>query len=56
MSSTQPNPNWFGLGWVGLGWVVLNLCDRLGWAEFFLSHYGGLGQKIPSTQSAHPYL
>ena len=26
------------VGWVGLGWV-----------EFFFTHHGGLGQKIPST-------
>ena len=34
--------------WVGLGWV-----------EFFFTHHGGLGQKIPSTwpnpTHAHPY-
>ena len=33
--------------WVGLGWV-----------EFFLTHHGGLSQKIPSTRPnlthAHP--
>ena len=34
---TQPNP--CGLGWVGL--------------NFFLTHYGGLGQKIPSTRPMH---
>ena len=36
------------VGWVGLGWV-----------EFFFTHHGGLGQKIPSTQQLtrlmHPY-
>ena len=30
------------MGWVGLGWV-----------EFFLTHHGGLGQKIPSTRPMH---
>ena len=33
----QPNP--CGLGWVGLGWI-----------EFFLTHHGGLSQKIPSPR------
>ena len=41
-------------------WVGLNLCDGLGWVEFFLTHHGGSGQKIPSTRPnpthAHPYL
>ena len=50
---TQPDP-------CGLGWVGLDLCDGLGWVEFFLTHHGGLGQKISSTQPnpthAHPYL
>ena len=32
----QPNPT-------QLMWVV-----GLGWVEFFLTHHGGLGQKIPS--------
>ena len=40
-------------------WVGLDLCDGLGWIEFFLTHHGGLGQKIPLTQlnptHAHPY-
>ena len=39
-------------------WVGLDLCDGLGWIEFFLTHYGGLGQKIPSIRPnpahAHP--
>ena len=39
-------------------WVGLDLCDELGWVEFFLTHHGGLGQKISLTQSnpthAHP--
>ena len=26
-------------------WVGLDLCDGLGWVEFFLTHHGGLGQK-----------
>ena len=29
-------------------WIGLNLSDGLGWVEFFLTHHGGLGQKIPS--------
>ena len=50
---------WVGLGWTYvMGWVRLDLCDGLGWVEFFFTHHGGLGQKIPSTQSnlthAHP--
>ena len=33
-------------------WVGLDLCDELGWIEFFfLTHHGGLGQKIPLTWS-----
>ena len=47
MGSTRPN------------WVGLDLCDGLGWVEFFLTHYGELGEKIPSTRPnpihAHPY-
>ena len=44
MDSTQPM-------WVRLGWVGLDLCDGLGWVEFFfLTHYGRLGQKIPLTR------
>ena len=39
-------------------WVGLDLCDGLGWVEFFLTHHGGLGQKISLTRSnpthAHP--
>ena len=38
MGSTQPM------------WVGLDLCDRLDCVEFFLTHHGGLGQKIPSTR------
>ena len=34
-------------------WVGLDLCDGLGWVEFFLTHYGGLGQKIPLTRPMH---
>ena len=41
-------------------WIGLDLCDRLDWVEFFLTHHGELGKKIPSIQSnpthAHPYL
>ena len=41
-----------------LGYVGLDLCDGLGWFEFFLTHYGRLGKKIPSTRPnltyAHP--
>ena len=33
MGSTQPM------------WVGLDLCDGLGWVEFFLTHHGGLGQE-----------
>ena len=40
MGSTQPNPT--HVGWVGLGWV-----------EFFLTHHGGLGQKILLTRPMH---
>ena len=43
---TQPNS-------CGLGRVGLDLCDELSWVEFFLTHHGGLGQKIPSTQPMH---
>ena len=31
-------------------WVGLDLCDGLGWVEFFWTHHDGLDQKIPSTQ------
>ena len=31
-------------------WVGLDLCDELGWVEFFLTHHSGLGKKILSTQ------
>ena len=31
-------------------WVGLNLCDELGWVEFFLTHHGWLGKKIPLTR------
>ena len=43
MGSTQPNPT-------HVDWVGLDLCDELGWVEFFLTHHGELGQKIPSTR------
>ena len=32
-------------------WIGLDLCDRSDWVEFFLTHHGELGKKIPSTQS-----
>ena len=38
---TQPNP-------CGLDWAYV-----MGWVEFFLTHHGGLGQKIPSTRPMH---
>ena len=31
-------------------WVGLDLCDGLGWVEFFLTHHSGFGQKILSTR------
>ena len=34
-------------------WVVLDLCDGLGWVEFFLTHHGGLGQKMSLTRPMH---
>ena len=43
MGSTQPNPT-------HVDWVGLDLCDELGWVEFFLTRHGELGQKIPSTR------
>ena len=43
MDSTQTNPT-------HMGWVGLDLCDGLGWVEFFLTHHGGLSQKILSTR------
>ena len=46
MGSTRPNPT-------QLGWVGLDLCDGLDWVEFFLTHHGGLGKKIPSTRPMH---
>ena len=52
MGSTRPNPT-------HVNWVGLDLCDELGWVEFFLTYHDGLGQKIPSTlpnpTHAHPY-
>ena len=44
MGSTRPNR---------LMWVGLDLCNGLGWVEFFLTHHGGLGQKILSTRPMH---
>ena len=56
MGSTRPNPS--HVGWVESGRVGLDLCDGPGCVEFFLTYYGGFGQKIPSTRSnpthAHP--
>ena len=43
IGSTRPNPLW-------IGW---DLCDGLGWDEFFLTHHGGLDQKIPLTRPMH---
>ena len=44
MGSTRPNrPMWVGL----------DLCNGLGWVEFFLTHHSGLGQKILSTRPMH---
>ena len=57
MSSTRPNLT--HVGWVDLGWLGLDFCDGLDLVEFFLTHHGGLGQKIPLTRPnlihAHPY-
>ena len=30
-------------------WIGLDLCDGLGWVEFFLTYHGRLGQKISLT-------
>ena len=43
MDSTQTNLT-------HMGWVRLDLCDGLSWVEFFLTHHGGLSQKILSTR------
>ena len=46
------------MGSTQLIWVGLDLCDGLGWVEFFLTLHGRLGQKIPLTRAnltyAHP--
>ena len=34
-------------------WVELDLCNGLGWVEFFFTYHGGLGQKIPLTWPMH---
>ena len=34
-------------------WVGLDLCDGLGWVEFFLTYHGGLGKKILLTRPMH---
>ena len=36
MGSTRPNPT-------HVSWIGLDLCDGLGWVEFFLTYHGGLG-------------
>ena len=36
MSSTRLNPTY------GLGWIRLDLCDGLGWVEFFFTHHSEL--------------
>ena len=41
MGSTRPM-------WIGLGWTYM-----MGWVEFFLTHHGELGQKIPLTRPMH---
>ena len=41
------------MGSTRLVWVGLDLCDRLGWVEFFLTHHSELGQKIPLTRPMH---
>ena len=41
MGSTQPM------------WVGLDLCDGLGWVEFFSTHHGRLDQKISLTRPMH---
>ena len=43
MSLTWLNPT-------HVGWIGLDLCDGLGWVEFFFTHHGGLDQKILSTR------
>ena len=54
MGSTRPNPT--HVGWVGSGWTYV--MGRVG-LIFFLSHHGGLSQKMPLIQPnpthAHPY-
>ena len=42
MGSTQPM------------WVGLDLCDEMGWVEFFLTYHGRLGQKISLTDPTWP--
>ena len=37
------------MGSTRLMWVGLDLCDGLGWVEFFLTRHGELGQKILSS-------
>ena len=34
--------------------VGLDLCDGLGWAEFFLTHHSGLDKKNLNPTHAHP--
>ena len=52
-NSKKKNCPTHGFNPTHVGWVGLDLCDRLGWVEFFLTHHGGLGKKIPSTRPMH---
>ena len=50
MSLTQPNLTY-------VGWVELDLCDGLGWVEFFFNPSWWVGLKNPLNPThAHPYL
>ena len=46
MGSTRLSPT-------HVGWIRLDLCDGLGWIEFFLPTIMGWVKKIPSTQRMH---
>ena len=35
-------------------WVGLDLCDKLGWIECFLTHHGGLDQNPLNPTHAYP--
>ena len=37
----------------GLDWVGLDLCDELGWVEFFLTSSWWVGSKNPLTRLMH---